>query len=47
MADKATLTPEMVEEIERLLRRGSRVEVLIEQGRVTIVEIKRKMKMKG
>ena len=40
------LTPDMVAKIESLLRHGSRVEVLIEQGKITIVEIRRKMKMK-
>lgn len=32
--------------MENLLKHGSRVEILIEQGKITIVEIKRKMKMK-
>lgn len=32
--------------MESLLKHGSRVEILIEQGEITIVEIKRKMKMK-
>ena len=32
--------------MESLLKHGSRVERLIEQGKITIVEIKRKMKMK-
>lgn len=32
--------------MESLLKHGSRVEILIEQGKITIVEIKRKMKMK-
>jgi len=32
--------------METLLKHGSRVEVLIEQGKVTIVEIRRKLKMK-
>lgn len=41
-----TLTNEMVQQVETLLKHGSRVEVLIEQGKVTIVEIKRKMRMK-
>ena len=41
-----TLTKEMVKQVETLLKHGSRVEVLIEQGKVTIVEIKRKMRMK-
>ena len=36
----------MVQQVETLLKHGSRVEVLIEQGKVTIVEIKRKMRMK-
>ena len=40
------ITKEMKEQIETLLKHGSRVEVLIEQGNVTIVEIKRKMRMK-
>ena len=41
-----TLTKEMVQQVETLLKHGSRVEVLIEQSKVTIVEIKRKMRMK-
>lgn len=32
--------------MESLLKHGSRVEILIEQGKITIVEIKRKMKIK-
>jgi hypothetical protein len=36
----------MVQQVETLLKHGSRVEVLIEQGKITIVEIKRKMRMK-
>ena len=32
--------------MERLLKHGSREEIQIEQGKITIVEIKRKMKMK-
>ena len=40
------LTPEMVAKIESLLRHGSRVEVLIEQGKITIVEIRRKMRIR-
>nr|DAQ07886.1 MAG TPA: hypothetical protein [Caudoviricetes sp.] len=36
----------MREQMETLLKHGSRVEVLIEQGKVTIVEIKRKMRYK-
>ena len=37
----------MKEQIENLLKRGSRVEILIEQGNVSIVEIKRKLRMKA
>ena len=40
------ITPEMVKIIEDLLKHGNRVEILIEQGKITIVEIKRKMRMK-
>lgn len=41
-----TITQEMVEQMETLLKHGSRVEVLIEQGKVAIVEVRRKLKMK-
>lgn len=41
-----TITREMVEQMETLLKHGSRVEVLIEQGKVAIVEVRRKLKMK-
>ena len=34
------ITDKMREQMETLLKHGSRVEVLIEQGKVTIVEIK-------
>ena len=40
------ITPEMVTQMETLLKHGSRVEVLIEQGKVAIVEVRRKLKMK-
>lgn len=40
------LTPEMVQQVETILKHGSRVEILIEQGKITVVEIKRKMRMK-
>lgn len=40
------ITDKMREQMETLLKHGSRVEVLIEQGKVTIVEIKRKMRYK-
>lgn len=41
------ITKEIAEQIEILLKKGSRVEILIEQGKVTVVEIKRKMQYKG
>ena len=40
------ISDEMKEQIENILKRGRRVEILMEQGKVTIVEIKRKMRMK-
>lgn len=40
------ITKEMVEQMKTLLKHGSRVELLIEQGKVAIVEVKRKLKMK-
>ena len=42
----SVITKEMVEQMETLLKHGSRVEILIEQGKVAIVEVKRKLKMK-
>lgn len=47
MPTKPELTKQMIDEIESLLKHGSRVELLIEQGRIVIVEIRRKMRMKG
>lgn len=41
-----TLSMKVVAEIERILKRGNRAEVLIEQGKVTVVEISRKLKVK-
>lgn len=40
------ITREMSREMEEILKRGSRVELLIEQGKITIVEVRRKMRMK-
>lgn len=40
------ITPQMVEQMEAILKHGSRVELLIEHGKVTVVEIKRKLRMK-
>ena len=36
----------MVREIEDLLKHGSRVELLMEQGKVAVVEIRRKLRIK-
>ena len=44
---KAEISPKMITEIQTLLTKGSRVELLIENGKIVIVEIKRKMKYKG
>ena len=44
---QAKIAPKMVEEMQALLSKGSRVELLIENGKIVIVEIKRKMKYKG
>lgn len=41
------LSQEQVKLIEEILARGARVELLIENGLVTIVEIRRKMRKKG
>ena len=43
---KPVLTQEMVRQIENLLNTGSRVELLIEQGKVCVVEIRRKLRLK-
>lgn len=40
------ITAEMVQEMEAILRNRNRVELLIEQGKIVIVEIKRKAKFK-
>lgn len=40
------LTEEMTEQIEKILKSGNRAEVLIEQNKIVIVEIKRKVKLK-
>ena len=40
------ISDEMKEQIENIRKRGRRVEILMEQGKITIVEIKRKMRMK-
>ena len=41
------LTPSMQLEIERLLKRGSRVELAVEKGEIAVVEIKRKLTLHG
>ena len=40
------ITKEMTSTMEKILKNGSRVEILIEQGKIVIVEVKRKMRMK-
>ena len=40
------ITKEMTAAMEKILKNGSRVEILIEQGKIVIVEVKRKMRMK-
>ena len=47
MPTNLSLSREQIMEIEAILKRGSRVELLIEQGQIVIVEIKRKMRRKG
>ena len=41
------LTQEQINEILLILKRGNRAEILIEQGQIVIVEIRRKMRIKG
>lgn len=41
------LTPELVQQIESVLNRGNRVELLVEQGRIVVVEVKRKLRARG
>lgn len=41
-----TITAEMVREMEAILRNRNRVELLIEQGKIVIVEVRRKAKLK-
>ena len=42
MPRKIQISPEMVKTMEEILQKGSRVELLVEHGEVTVVEIKRK-----
>ncbi len=41
------MNEEMIKEIYRILRKGNTVEVKKENGKIVIVEIQRKMKMKA
>lgn len=43
---KRLLTSEMIKEIEVLINKGSRAEVLIEKGKIAIVEVRRKRTMR-
>lgn len=42
-----TISTSMTELIQQILSKGNRVEIMIENGQVTIVEIKRKLRAKG
>lgn len=37
------ITPEQVEKMEKHLRQGSRVELRVENGKVVVVSVKRKL----
>ena len=41
-----TLTPELIREIEKILKRGNRVELKVEHGRPVLIEVSRKMKQR-
>ena len=41
-----TMTPEVVEMIQQILKKGSRAEVMIENGKIAVVEIRRKLRYK-
>lgn len=47
MPVKWKISPEVVQEMERILWRGNRAEIQIEHGKITVVEIKRKMCIKS
>lgn len=44
---KYSLPDDLKTEIEWILSRGNRAEVLIERGQITVVEIQRRLKAKG
>ena len=46
MGASTTVRPETVQAIEKILRQGNQAEVKIEQGKVTVIEIKRKLRHK-
>ena len=43
---KIALTPTLIAEMEEILNKGNRVELAIENGKVAVIEIKRKLKIK-
>lgn len=46
MAAETTITSETAKTIERILKAGNQAEVKIENGKVTVIEIKRKLRHK-
>lgn len=47
MIKREDFTEEIVNSIIEILNRGKHVEIKIEQGKVVIIEIKRRVKIKG
>lgn len=45
--DNKVFTPEIVAEIERILKKGNSVELKKEHDKLVVVEIQRKMKIKA
>ncbi|MCD8219591.1 MAG: hypothetical protein LUC50_04390 [Ruminococcus sp.] len=41
------ITQEMAMQIQKILQQGNRAEIMIEQGKIVIVEIRRKLKYKA
>lgn len=47
MIKREDFTEEIIDNIVEVLNRGKHVEIKIEQGKVVIIEIKRRVKIKG
>lgn len=47
MIEREDFTEEIIDNIVEVLNRGKHVEIKIEQGKVVIIEIKRRVKIKG